>query len=73
MRRVHACLVSGITAAALDLSGCSSLPTSAGKQLAKPGRLPDARDQPFLCSIGRIDARYHRNAAVGAGSGDGRD
>lgn len=28
MRRVYACLVSGITAASLALSGCSSLPTS---------------------------------------------
>lgn len=54
MRRVHACLVSGITAAALDLSGCSSLPTSEASNSQSQDAFLTPAINPFCAQLGEL-------------------
>ena len=54
MRRGHACLVSGTTAASLALSGCSSPPTSGSSNSQSQDAFLAPATNPFGAQLGEL-------------------
>jgi len=54
VRRIPACLVIGVTSASLDLSGCSSLPTSGSSNSQSQDAFLAPATNPFCAQLGEL-------------------